>query len=105
MGLPIAALSISSNKVNAFSVADQRALRLLSRIIEELFSTYPARRHIMGKLSNMIINPELVDVSFRNFLSENEFVNDLEELLAEILSHELNKRQEEEMVSLITINQ
>ena len=103
-GLPIAALYISSDKVDAFSVADQRALRLISRMIEELFSTYQARRHIMGKLSNMITNPGLVDVSFRNFLSDNEFVNDLEELLAGILTQELNEQQEEEMVSFITID-
>jgi DNA-binding transcriptional MerR regulator/GGDEF domain-containing protein len=103
-GLPIAALYISSDKVDAFSVADQRALRFISRMIEELFSTYQARRHIMGKLSNMIINPGLVDVSFRSFLSDNEFVNDLEELLEGILTQELNEQQAEETVSFIAID-
>ena len=44
----------------------------------------------------MITNPGLVDVSFRNFLSENEFVNDLEELLAGIQTQELNEQQAEE---------
>ena len=103
-GLPIAALYVSSDEIDAFSIADQRALRLISRMIEELFSTYQARRHIMGKLSNMITNPGLVDVSFRSFLSDNEFVNDLEELLAGILTQELNEQQAEEMVSFITID-
>ena len=103
-GLPIAALYVSSDEINAFSMDDQRALRLISRMIEELFSTYQARRHVMGRLSNMITNPGLVDVSFRGYLSENEFVSDLEELLSEILTQELNEQQAEEMVSFITID-
>jgi len=103
-GLPIAALYVSSDEIDAFSTDDQRALRLISRMIEELFSTYQARRHVMGRLSDMIINPGPVDVSFRSYLSENEFVNDLEELLAGILTQEKNEQQAEEIVSFITID-
>jgi len=103
-GLPIAALYISSDKVDAFSVADQRALRLISRMIEELFSTYQARRHVMGRLTDMTANPGLVDVSFRNFLSENDFINDVEELLTNIQSQELTEQQSREVVSFIAID-
>ena len=103
-GLPIAALYISSDEIDAFSIADQRALRLITRMIEELFSTYQARRQVMGRLSDMITNPGLVDVAFRGYLSENEFINDLEELLSGILTQELNEQQAEEMVSFIAID-
>ena len=44
MGYAIAALYIASDEIDAFSIADQRVLRLISRMIEELFSTYQARR-------------------------------------------------------------
>ena len=73
-------------------------------MIEELFSTYQARRQVMGRLSDMITNPGLVDVAFRGYLSENEFINDLEELLSGILTQELNEQQAEEMVSFIAID-
>ncbi len=103
-GLAIASLYIASDEIDAFSIADQRALRLISRMIEELFSTYHARRHVMGRLSDLITNPGLVDVSFRNFLSENQFVNDVEELLASMQSQELTTQKEEEVVSFIAID-
>jgi GGDEF domain-containing protein len=103
-GLAIAALYISSDEIDAFSIADQRALRLISRMIEELFSTYQARRHVMGRLSDMITNPGMVDLSFRNFLSENEFVTDLEELLASIQTQESDEQLEKEVVSFIAID-
>ncbi len=45
-----------------------------------------------------------MDVSFREFLSENDFINDVEELLSSIHTQELTEQQEEEVVSFIAID-
>ena len=80
-GLSIAALYVASDEEHSFSKTDQRVLRVVTRMIEELLTTYQARRQINGKFSDMITNPGLVDVSFKEFKSEDDFINDLESLL------------------------
>ena len=80
-GIAVAVLYIASDEIEAFSEADQRALRLMTRMIEELLATYQARQRAVGKLANLINNPGIVDHSFREFLSEDDFVNELEEFL------------------------
>lgn len=103
-GLAVASVYIASDEIDAFSEADQRALRLITRMIEDLLSTYQTRRQITGRLADVILNPGLVDISFRNFLSENDFINDVEDLLSSIHAQELTERQMEESVSFIAID-
>jgi GGDEF domain-containing protein len=103
-GLAIGSLYIASEEIEAFSEADQRALRLITRMMEELLSTYQAYQQVRGSLADVIKNPGLVDVSFKEFLSENDFINDVEELLSSIHEQELTKQQAEEDVSFITID-
>jgi DNA-binding transcriptional MerR regulator/GGDEF domain-containing protein len=103
-GLAIGSLYIASEEIEAFSEADQQALRLITRMMEELLSTYQAYQQVRGRLADVIKNPGLVDVSFRDFLSENNFVNDVEELLSSIHSQELTEQEPEEVVSFITID-
>ena len=103
-GLPIAALYVASDEEHAFSITDQRVLRVVTRMIEELLTTYQARRQVNGNFSDMIINPGLADVSFKDFKSEDDFINDLEALLTEIQSNELSERQAEEALSFIAID-
>jgi DNA-binding transcriptional MerR regulator/GGDEF domain-containing protein len=91
-GLAIASLYIASDQADAFSMADQRALRLITRMIEELLVTYQARRQVVGKLRNLITNPGLVDVSFREFMSEDEFIDDLGSLLSEIHNRDMTEQ-------------
>lgn len=83
-GMAVAVLYIASDAVEAFSEADQRAIRLMTRMIEELLSTYRSRQRVFGKLANLISNPGLVDISFREFLAEDDFINDLEAFLKTI---------------------
>ncbi|MGH2496420.1 MAG: MerR family transcriptional regulator [Ktedonobacteraceae bacterium] len=83
-GMAVAALYIASDEVDAFSQADQRALRLMTRMIEELLATYQARQQVVGRLANLINNPGMVDLAFREFLSEDDFINDLETFLKTI---------------------
>ena len=80
-GMAVAVLYIASDEVEAFSEADQRALRLFTRMIEELLSTYQSRQQVLGKLVNLLNNPGLVDISFREFLAEDDFINDLDAFL------------------------
>ena len=103
-GLAIGAFYIASEEIEAFSEADQRALRLITRMMEELLSTYQAYRHVRGRLADVIKNPGLVDVSFREFLSENNFVNDVEDLLTSFHTQDLTEQLAEEVVSFITID-
>ena len=83
-GMAVAVLYIASDAVQAFSEPDQCALRLMTRMIEELLSTYQSRQQVLGKLGNLINNPGLVDFSFREFLAEDDFINSLEEFLETI---------------------
>jgi len=103
-GLAVASLYIASDEIEAFSKADQRALRLITRMIEDLLATYQTRRQVTGRLANVITNPGLVDGSFRDFLSENDFINDLEELLTSIHAQDMTERLAEEVVSFIVID-
>ncbi len=103
-GLAIGSLYIASEEIEAFSEADQRALRLITRMMEELLSTYQAYQQVRGKLVDVIKNPGLVDVSFREFLSENDFINGVEELLTSIHTQDLTEQLAEEVVSFITID-
>ena len=103
-GLSIAALYIASNEANAFSEADQRALRFITTMIEELLSTYRSRQQVGRKLTNLVNDPGLVDTSFRRFLSEEQFINDLEGLLSEIHSRDEIEQESEEVVSFIAVD-
>jgi GGDEF domain-containing protein len=103
-GLPIAVLYIASDGVDAFSVADQRVLRVITRMIQELLLTYRARQSVVGKFGDLITNPGVVDTSFREFLSEDQFINDLEALLTEIYPQNLTEQEFEEPVSFIVID-
>jgi DNA-binding transcriptional MerR regulator len=103
-GLAVASLYIASEEIDAFSEADHRALRLITRMMEELLSTYQAYQQVRGSLADVIKKPGLVDVSFREFLSENNFVNDVEDLLTSIQTRDLTEQLAEEIVSFITID-
>jgi GGDEF domain-containing protein len=103
-GIAIAVLYIASEEVDAFSILDQRALRVITRMIEELLMTYQARQQIAGKLSDLLTNPELVDASFRPFLSESDFINNLEALLVGIHGRDIPGEKADEALSLIVVD-
>jgi GGDEF domain-containing protein len=80
----VAILYIVSDQPDAFSKGDQRVLRVMGRIIEELIRTYSARQEVTEELGNLITHPSIVDMLFKDFLSENEFIQDIETLLTGI---------------------
>jgi GGDEF domain-containing protein len=97
-GQPLAILYVVSDEVAAFATDDQRVLRMIGRIVEELLMTYHARHHITQNLSKLIITPTVVDPLFKDFFSENEFVEDVETFLTII------KTQMDETKELISRN-
>ena len=107
-GMAVAVLYVASDEVEAFSEADQRALRLMTRMIEELLSTYRSRQQVLGKLADLLNNPGLVDISFREFLAEDDFINELEEFLETIEARtdiEPQRRPEPDSYDWLTTNE
>lgn len=92
-GQPVAVLYVASDEVNAFSKDDQRVLRMMGRVVEELLRTYSAREQVTDKLGDLIRYPRIVDTLFGDFLSENEFVRDVGELLTGIKTR-MDEREE-----------
>jgi GAF domain-containing protein len=103
-GMVAGAISIASDEVDAFSPADLRALRLLTRMLEELLATYQARLFVSGRLSEAISRPRIVDVSFREFLSEEDFIDELEFLLNDILRRDDAAQLEGKEISFIVLD-
>jgi len=105
-GMVAGAIYIASDEIDAFSPADQRALRLLTRMLEELLATYQARLFLFanGKLSEAIARPRIVDSSFRDFLSEEDFIDEFESLLNDILKQEDAVQLEGKEVSFIILD-
>ena len=83
-GSSIAVIYAVSDEVGAFSESDQRLLRMIGRIVEELIRTYYAQQQASEELGELIKKPGVVDVLLKDFLSENEFKRDVEILLAGI---------------------
>ncbi|HKV56768.1 MAG TPA: hypothetical protein VJO32_00745, partial [Ktedonobacteraceae bacterium] len=84
LGMAVATLYIASKQENAFNDADLPALRVITRMIEELLPTYRARQQLPGKLSDLLNRPRVVDLAFHDFKSEDDFIRDLEALLTNI---------------------
>ncbi|MEO8954805.1 MAG: GAF domain-containing protein [Ktedonobacteraceae bacterium] len=103
-GLSIAALYIASDQDHAFPIEDQRVLRIIGTMIEELLLTYQARQQVVGKRTDLIDYPGIVDPSFKPFLTENDFISDLEALLADIHAKNKSECTEKVEVSFIAID-
>ena len=105
-GLVAGAIYIASDEIDAFSPADQRALRLLTRMLEELLATYQARLFLFanGKLSEALARPRIVDSSFRDFLSEEDFIDEFESLLNDIHKQEDIEQLRGKEISFIVLD-
>jgi len=80
-GSAIAVLYVASYEAGAFPKRQQQVLRMIGRMIEEAVLTYQIRRQAVTRLTNTIDHPLSVDPLFENFCSENDLVNDVEDLL------------------------
>ncbi len=108
-GRPLGVLYVSSFDPNAFSIGDQRVLRIMARIMEELINSYRIRQQASAKLVDLLRNPGTVDPLFQEFPSEANFFSDVEDVLTEVSKRALNRQapndhQEECEISFIAID-
>ncbi|HEY7350200.1 MAG TPA: MerR family transcriptional regulator [Ktedonobacterales bacterium] len=83
-GQPAAVLYVASDDPHAFSEEDQLLLRTIERMAGELIVTYDARSLFTENLKEVVEKPGIVDVFFKEFASENDFMSKLETLLASV---------------------
>ncbi len=103
-GLSIGVLYVASETPYAFTVEDQRVLRLIGTMVSELLLTYRARQGVAVKRTDLIDYPGIVDPSFKPFLTENDFIADLEALLAAVHAKDRSECTEKVEVSFIAID-
>jgi DNA-binding transcriptional MerR regulator/GGDEF domain-containing protein len=87
-GNPSAIIYIVSAMPYAFPYEDQVLLRFVGRMIDELLTTYQTHQKMGQKLNSIVKNPGLVDPLFKDYLSQNHFLNDVEALLTQIQERE-----------------
>lgn len=92
-GYPLGVLYVTSYDRDAFDEEDQRILRVIAKIIEELLQLYNIRQHISETVADLLEDPGVIDPLFKDFASENDFIRDLAEVLTTIKDH-VERRQE-----------
>jgi DNA-binding transcriptional MerR regulator/GAF domain-containing protein len=92
---PIGILYITSPWPSAFSEEDQQLLRLIARLIEEVLHTYEAKQKLAADLTGLLKAPAIADTSLKEFLTENDFITDLNSIL-----HALNLPSREELSAI-----
>ncbi|MGH2479128.1 MAG: hypothetical protein ACRDHW_05690, partial [Ktedonobacteraceae bacterium] len=83
-GIASAVLYLASAHTQGFSLDQQRALRVMSRMVEEQLLTSQARRQVSGKLGSLVTHPTKVDPTFQDFASETDFIDEFGRLLLTI---------------------
>ena len=91
--VPIAILYVVSNDTHAFTIDDQRVLRLIGKAVEEVILTYRLHRQTTIRPSHVIVDPEVTDPFFAGE-TENGFVKHIESLLSNI---QMGKNDHEEI--------
>ncbi|GHO89634.1 MerR family transcriptional regulator [Dictyobacter formicarum] len=83
-GQPMGVLYVTSYEQDAFNEEDQRILRIIAKITEELLYTYKVRQQVADSLTDILEDPATVDPLFKDFASESDFLRDLAEILTTI---------------------
>lgn len=96
--ISIGVIYVISEQRDGFAKNDQRVLRMIGKMVGELLETYQVRQGAGGKVRDLVTYPEHVAMLFKDFLSENEFIRDIEALLLEVQARE---EELEEVVSFI----
>jgi GGDEF domain-containing protein len=82
--LPVAVMYVVSAQADAFNDGDQRLLRMVGRMVEELLKVYQVRLQVTEEFTNLVTNPCVADPTFGDFASENDFIKDVEYLLSDM---------------------
>ncbi len=105
-GLPVAVLYVASDELAAFPERDQQLLRIASRLIEDVLVTYRMHKRETENLKDLMHIPGVVDALFREFLSENDLMRDIEAFLVYIYQNTMVKEEQIEDTALtIEINE
>ncbi|HTI14088.1 MAG TPA: MerR family transcriptional regulator [Dictyobacter sp.] len=81
---PLGVMYVNSFIQGAFAEEDQRILRIIAKLLEELLCMYQTRQRISATLRDLLEDPTTVDPFFKEFPSENEFLRDIETLLTRV---------------------
>jgi DNA-binding transcriptional MerR regulator/GGDEF domain-containing protein len=107
-GLPLGVLYVTSHLRDAFTQDDQRVLRLMCRMIDELLNTYKARRQATRYLTDIVSKPTVIDTLFEVFTSENDFNGAVETLLSQLQTtvekHNKTKNYADKVLSFIALD-
>ncbi|MBO0792424.1 MAG: MerR family transcriptional regulator, partial [Ktedonobacteraceae bacterium] len=82
--VPLGVLYVASRSASAFNDEDRRILRLMARIVEEILQTYQERQKLTMNFLSLMREPSVVDTAFREFPSEDDFVEEVQRILREI---------------------
>lgn len=97
---PLGVFYVASYEERAFSEDDQRVLRVMGKIMEELLLTYQMRLSVKSDLGNILTHPDIVDRTFEDFFSENDFVQEIDGLLTAIQKEQVTNG----VVSIIAVD-
>ncbi len=102
-GESLGVMYVASAWEEAFSrESDQLLLRMIARLMGELLLTYQARHMLVDRLAQVIERPKVVDPFFKGFATESDFIEKVEQLLAQIQDGQTEGAAQH--LSLIAIN-
>lgn len=87
---PLGVMYLASNQQDAFDEDDQRVLRMIARMAQELLLTFQTRFKVTEQLKSLIEKPALADQAFDivEVRSETELIDRLERLLQVVWSRD-----------------
>ncbi len=87
---PLGVIYLASGQHDAFDDGDQRLLRIIARMAQELLLTFQARFKVTEQLKSVIEKPALADQAFdiEEVCSETELIDRLERLLQVVWSRD-----------------
>lgn len=84
-GVASGVLYVASNETDAFSQTSRGMLRIMSKVIEHLLTSYHMQQRPTEHLMDVIRHPDVVDLLFEYFHSENDFRHSMRKLIESIL--------------------
>jgi DNA-binding transcriptional MerR regulator len=99
---PLGVIYLVSSKHDTFAPDDQGLLRMIARMVQGLLLTFQTRIKVTEKLKPLIDKPALADLAYEPFLSETDFIADMETLLNDISKRENLKANLQPILELPT---
>lgn len=103
-GLSMAVIYVAANMKHSFTKEDQRALRIVGRMLQELILVHRIRSQMISKLTELIDQPNIVDVAFKEFLTEDDFIRDIEYFLIDMRGNPQVSQESQDEISFIAID-